>query len=131
MAMLTFANLMSLGKARVSLSGSFQPNGAATTVSNVKGRGFTVAHTAGANSYTVTLSDPYMDYDCVQLQIQSATLGQQVQLLSEPTVSTTKQFVIGLLDSGSKAAVNDAAFNANLRIHFTVVLKNSSLGANY
>ncbi len=131
MANANFECVRGPGKARVFVAGSFQPNGAATTVSNVKGRYFTVAHTAGANTYTVTLADTFNDYDAIQLQIQSPTLGLQVQVLAEPTFSTTKQFVIGLLDSSTKAAVNDQAFQANTRIHFVVWLKNTSLGANY
>lgn len=131
MANANFECVRTKGKARVSINGSFQPNGAATTVTGVKGVGFTVAHAAGANTYTVTFFDTFNDYDAIQLQIQSPTLGLQVQVLAEPTFSTTKQFVIGLLDSSTKAAVNDQAFNANTRIHFTVFLKNTSLGANY
>lgn len=132
MATRLFSPLRGIGKERVVLAGSFQPNGASTTVSGVKGVGFTASHTAGSNTYTVTLNDAYFDYDAVNLQIQSPVLGQQVQLVSESVVSgSTRSIVIGLLDSGTKTATNDQPFNANIRIHFLAILKNTSLGANY
>lgn len=131
MANQVFDYLRCLGKARVQIAGSFQPNGANTTILGQKGRGFTVSHAAGANTYTVTMLDVFPDYDGIQLQIQSPTLGLQVQLVAEATFNTTKQFTIALLDSSTKAAQNDQAFNANTRIHFLVTFKNTTLGANY
>lgn len=132
MATRLFSPLRGIGKERVVLAGSFQPNGAATTVVGMKGVGFTVSHTPGSNMYTVLLNDPYFDYDAVTLQIQSPTLGQQVQLVSESVVSgSSRSIVIGLLDSGLKTGTNDQPFNANIRIHFLILLKNTSLGANY
>jgi hypothetical protein len=115
-----------LGRERVDITGSFQPNGANTTVLNIKGNGFTVVHAAAANTYTVTLQDSYFDYDSAWCDAQSATLGVGAQITVEPDVKTAKTIVISVFDTGSKAASNDLAFNANTRIHFGIRLKNTS-----
>lgn len=124
MASRNFDNLQVLGKVRKDIGGSFQPNGANTTVLGLKGNGFTVAHTAGANTYTVTFQDSFPDYDFAWVKLQSATLGIGAQITVEPDVKTTRTLVIAVSNAG--VAANDLAFNSNTRVHFNVRMKNTS-----
>jgi hypothetical protein len=123
MASRAFSRIQTLGNARVILSGSFQPNGANAAVLGIKGVGFSVAHTPGGNLYTVTLQDSYPDYDFVGIDVQGPT-QLTAQLAAEPDVKVAKTLVLALYNNSG--AVNDAAFNANQRVHFQAVLKNTS-----
>lgn len=124
MANRNFNRLDALGNKRVLLAGSFQPNGANATVLGVKGNGFTVAHTPGANTYTVTFQDAYFDYDSVSLDAQGGT-SLLVQVSTEPDVKVARTLVIAVYSGGGTAS-NDLAFNANTRVHFQIMLKNTS-----
>lgn len=124
MANRLFNRLEALGNKRVLIAGSFQPNGASATVLGVKGNGFTVAHTPGANTYTVTFQDAYFDYDSVSLDAQGGT-ALLVQVNAEPDVKTARSLVIAAYTGGGTAS-NDLAFNANQRVHFQVMMKNTS-----
>jgi hypothetical protein len=115
-----------LGKERVDIGGSFQPNGANVPVLNKKGNGWSAVHTLGGGDFVVTLEDSYVDYDWVWCKLQSPSVGIMVQLVAEPDVKTTKQLTFRVFDSSTKAAVTDPAFNANLRIHWCIRLKNTS-----
>lgn len=113
-----------LGSRRVMINGSFQPNGANATLLGIKGNGFTVAHTPGGNLYTVTLQDAYFDYDAITLDVQGGT-ALTLQLNAEPDVKVAQQFVMAVYTAGGSAS-NDLAFNANQRVHFQAILKNTS-----
>lgn len=121
-----FANLRCLGTRRVDLSGSFQPNGALAAVLNIKGRGFTVAHTPGGGLYTVTFEDRYFDFEGFWAKAASATLGVDAQVTVVPDVMTNRTMVITVFDTGTKAAINDVAFNANTWVSFGLRAKNTT-----
>lgn len=123
MASRMFSNFQTLGARRVMLNGSFQPNGASAPL-NPKGNGWSVAHTAGSNLYTVTFQDAYFDYDAITLDIQGPTV-LTLQLAQEPDVKVAQQIVMAVYTAGGSAS-NDLAFNANQRVHFQAILKNTS-----
>ena len=124
MASRIFDRLQVIGKERKDITGSFQPNGASTSVQNVYGRGFTVAHTAGANTYTVTLQDKFFGFDSCWVQVSGPTL-MLAQITAEPDVKTAQTITIGLY-SAAGAAANDQAYNANTRINFAIRAVNTS-----
>src|SRR6476646_6908353 len=118
MASRIFDRLQVIGKERKDITGSFQPNGASTSVLGVYGRGFTVAHTAGANTYTVTLADKYFAFASCWVQVSGPTL-LLAQNNADPDVKNAQTFTIALYSSAG-AAANDQAYNANLRINFAL-----------
>ena len=112
-----------IGKERKDITGSFQPNGASTSVQNVYGRGFTVAHTAGANTYTVTLQDKFFGFDSCWVQVWPTLM--LAQITAEPDVKTTQTIVIGHLQRGWRGGQR-STFNANTRINFAIRAVNTS-----
>ena len=124
MANRAFYEWQYLGARRVMIAGSFQPNGANTAVLGVKGNGFTVTHTPGGNLYTVQLQDAWYDYDSITFDAQGGT-ALWPQLNGEPDVKNAQQLVIAVYNGGG-SAVNDLAYNAQQRIHFKAILKNTS-----
>ena len=123
MASRIFDRLQVIGKERKDITGSFQPHGASTSVQKVYGRGFTVAHTAGANTYTVTLQDKFYAFDSCWAQVSGPT-AMLAQITAEPDLNA-QTIVIGLY-SAAGAAANDQAYNANTRINFAIRAVNTS-----
>jgi hypothetical protein len=115
-----------LGKERVDIGGSFQPNGANAAVLNKKGNGWSAVHTPGGGVFVITLEDTFVDYDNLWCKLQSPNLGIECQFTAEPNVTSTKQLTLTVYDTSTKAAVTDPAFNANLRVHWGIRLKNTS-----
>jgi hypothetical protein len=115
-----------LGKERVDIGGSFQPNGSNTAVLGQKGNGWSAVHTAGGGDYVITLQDSFPDYDFLWCKLQSPSVGIMCQVVAEADVKTTKQLTIRIFDSSTKTAVTDPAFNSNLRVHWGIRLKNTS-----
>jgi hypothetical protein len=124
MASRIFDRLQVLGKERKDITGSFQPNGANTAVLGVYGKGFTVAHTAGGNLYTVTLADKYYGFDSCWVQVSGPTL-LLAQINADPDVKNAGTFTIALY-SAAGAASNDQPYNANQRIHFALRAVNTT-----
>lgn len=115
-----------LGYNRLDITGSFQPNGASTSVLNVKGNGFTVSHTAGTAIYTVKFADAWCDFDSFWAKLASATLGVAAQVTQMPDVTNNLTMVIQVFDGSTKAAINDMAFDANTWLNFGIRMKNTS-----
>ena len=117
-----------MGKGIKIISGSFAPNGAsAVSAASVKGKGFSVART-GAGVFTITLQDAYVALLAGHCTLQLAVAADQYVQLGAIDVVTAKTVVINAWDI-SDAALADIAANAGNRIHFTLVLSNSSLNA--
>jgi hypothetical protein len=114
-----------LGKERVDIGGSFQPNAANAAVLSKKGNGWSAVHTPGGGVFVITLEDSYPDYDFAWCKLQGPSLGIDCQFTAEPNL-TTKQLTLTVFDTSTKAAVTDPAFNANQRIHFQSRQKNTS-----
>lgn len=128
MANRNFDFIQALGKGIKVISGSFAPNGASAVAStSVKGKGFSVART-GAGVFTITLQDAYVALLAGHCSLQLATAADQYVQLGAIDVVSAKTVVINVWDI-SDAALADIAANAGNRIHFTLVLSNSTLNA--
>lgn len=121
-------DVQSLEKRPYILAGSFQPNGSsAIDATTVRGKGFTVAYTS-TGLYTVTVADSYaaLISGTVTLQL-NAVADTYLQLTGaiDPT-SRSWTFKISNYDI-SGTGVADIANHANAWIHFSLVLRNSSI----
>lgn len=129
MASRNFTDLQTLGKDRKVITGSFKPNGiTAPVVASNKGVGWTVART-GVGLFVVTFQDAYNAYDSAWAYLASATLGKLAAFTVEPTANggagVAGTMTIQLYDSATQAAEEQAAAT-NTRVHFGIMLKNTS-----
>ena len=125
MANRNFDDVQTLGKGIKVIAGSFAPNGSsALSAAAVKGKGFTVAYTS-TGLYTLTLQDKYVDLISAVCQVQLAA-GDDKYLQVGSYSAANKTLEIRCWDA-SGAAVADIAANANNRINFVLVMKNSSV----
>jgi hypothetical protein len=106
---------------RVELYGSFETNGSSNPIA-IKGFGYTVVHSA-TGKYTVTLSDSYADVEFAEAHLQMHTPDGSVATVGDISVSG-RTIVIETLTDGSAA---DIAANANNRVNFRLVLRNTSI----
>lgn len=106
------------------IAGSFRPNGS-SAVATTAGIGFSVVRTS-AGLFTVTLSDSYPGILSGHCSLQLASGDDKVVQFGSIDVSTAKTVEIRVWDI-SDAAVADIASNANNWIHFTLMLKNTSM----
>jgi hypothetical protein len=127
MASRTFHNAQAVQMGTVVLSGSFAPNGSsAVAATSRKGTGFSVARTA-AGKFTITLEDKYAELVCAIASLQLSTAADQTVQFGDCDVVTAKTVKLVVWDA-SDAAAADIAANANNRIHFRLVLRNTSAG---
>lgn len=122
MANRTFRDLQTLPVGVVVLEGSFQPNNTGA-VTLPLGTGFTVART-GVGTYVVSLTDVYTSLLSASVDLQSSAASGnfgQLGAVDLPGKSITLRTV-----SSAGAAV-DVTGGANDRVHFTLLLKNSSI----
>ena len=106
------------------IAGSFKPNGS-SAVANADntGTGFTVAR-GGTGSFTVTLDDKYPGLLSGQCSLAlNAAADSKVQF-GAIDVASAKTVIINVITTASAA---DIAANANNRIHFCLMLRNTSL----
>lgn len=109
---------------RFVLSGSFRPNGAsAISSANNTGAGFTVART-GTGEFTITLSDSWVALDCATATIQMASATDLTPQWGAIDVVTAKTLV---LRTQTAATPTDIASNAANRVHFELVLRNTTV----
>lgn len=128
MANRNFDFIQGLGKGIKVISGSFAPNGSsAVAATSVKGKGFSVART-NQGVFTITLQDAYVALLAGHCTLQLATAADQYVQLGAIDVVSAKTVVINVWDI-SDAALADIAANAGNRIHFTLVLSNSTLNS--
>lgn len=125
MANRNYEVLKTLGKRRAVIAGSFAPNGSsAISAAGNKGRGFTVART-GTGTYTITLSEAWSQCDAAVASLQLATADDKFVTVG-PIDMSAKTIVIYAWDI-SGGALADVAADANNRINFILVLRNSSI----
>jgi hypothetical protein len=106
------------------LAGSFLPNGSSAIVNaSNTGAGFTVAYT-GTGIYTITLTDSYPGLLSATATLALNAVADAKVQLGAIDVTTAKTIVINNI-TGTSAA--DIASNANNRIHFCLILRNTSL----
>jgi hypothetical protein len=124
MASRIFDCLQVLGKGIKVVHGSFGPD-TANAPGLVLGKGFTVARTS-TGLFTITLTDSYVSLISADCSLQLASADDKYVQFGAIDVKTAKTVQIRVMDV-SGAAVADVAKDANNRIHFTLLLKNSSV----
>jgi hypothetical protein len=112
----------------VVINGSFAPNGssAVSSASN-SGNGWSVARTS-TGLFTITLQDAYVAMLDAQLTLQLAAGDDKVLQLGAVDVVNAQTIQVRVWDI-SAAAVADIAANASNRIHFCLMLRNSSVAS--
>jgi hypothetical protein len=113
-----------LDKGVVHVQGSFAPAGTGAPT-DVKGKGFSVARTS-AGLFTITLQDAYQHLIAGTAQLQLATGADQFVQLGSVDVASAKTVQIRVWDI-SAAAVADVSADANNRVNFLLILKNSTV----
>lgn len=112
----------------VILAGSFAPNGSsAISAASNKGKGFSVVRTS-AGLYTITLADRYAALVSIVVMPQLATGADSGLQVGTCAVSGTAANTIQIRNwDASDAAVADIAADANNRINFVLILRNTSV----
>lgn len=124
MANRNFDFVQTLGKGRVVISGSFRPNGSSAIDNTLNtGSGFTVAYTS-TGLYTITLADSYVALVSANATFAMNAATDVVPQWGAIDVVTAKTLVLRSLAGSS---VTDIASNANNRVHFTLVLRNTTV----
>jgi hypothetical protein len=113
-----------LDKGVVHVQGSFAPD-TANAPTTVKGAGFSVARTS-TGLFTITLQDKYQHLIAGSLTLQLASGDDKILQLGAVDVVSAKTVQIRVWDI-SGGAVADIAANANNRINFLLILKNSTV----
>lgn len=123
MANRIFSDLKALGKGFKVIAGSFAPNGSsAIAATSRKGPGWSVARTS-AGLFTITFTDAYIDMVSATASLQLATAADRiVQIGTYDSSARTLQIRVWDI---SDAAVADVAADANNRINFCVVFRDS------
>lgn len=125
MAARNFDSLKILGSNRVEISGSFRPNGSsAISATHNHGKGWSVAYTT-TGVYTITLADTYAALDSAIATLQLASADDKFVNVG-PVDLTARTVIIYAWDIGGAGAA-DVASNANNKINFSLVLRNSSI----
>ena len=128
MANRNFNRFQALSKELKLIDGSFCPNGT-SAVNNAlnTGIGFTVARTS-TGLFTITLQDNYVSLHSVTASLQLETASDKIVQVGTTAVSTTAKTIQLRIWDISDAAVADVSYDANNRVNFQAVLKNSTVG---
>ena len=121
-----FSPLRILSRNRVVVAGSFAPNSssAVAATSNRGDDGWSVARTS-EGLFTITLDDVFYQADSLTATLQLASGDDKyVQIGSVDLSARTVEIRVW---DASGAAVADVSANANNRIHFCFVFKNSNI----
>lgn len=126
MANRNFVRPRCLDKELVILAGSFAPNGSsAVSAASNKGTGWSVAWTS-TGLFTITLQDSYPSLISATASLQLATGDDKFLQWGTIDVVSAKTLQLRVWDV-SATAVADVTADANNRINFCLVLKNSSV----
>lgn len=110
----------------VTLQGSFAPNGTSALVaSSTLGKGFSVSRT-GVGTFLITLADDYPALLAANATLQLHTADDKIVQFGDCDVLSAQTLVIHVWDI-SAAALADIAANANNRINFSLLLRNSTV----
>lgn len=123
MANRNYDNVQILGKGRKIIAGSFLPNGGSAIAADSAWNGFSVART-GAGQFTITLTDSYLALVSAVATIQMNSATDLVPQWGAIDVVTAKTLV---LNTNAVATPTDIASNANNRVFFELVLRNSNV----
>lgn len=122
MALKSLYDVMTVARDRVVIAGSFAPAGTGA-VTDVKGVGFSVAR-SGVGVFTITFDRTYPDLECAIVSTQLATPTGDVTNVGDYSAANGTLVLDHWDISGGAAA--DIAANANNRINFLCVFKNTS-----
>lgn len=126
MAIGPFHGIKSHDRDSVIVAGSFAPNGSsAVAATSRKGRGWSVARTS-AGLFTLTFTNKFNDMICALAVLQQASGGDQFLQVGTYTAASRTLTIRVWDDSG--AAETDVAADANNRINFICVFRNTSAG---
>ncbi len=115
--------IRALGKRYVIVAGSFAPNGAsAISAASNKGKGFTAART-DVGAYLITFTDKWTDLVSVTFTQQRAAVADGVPQAGTYDASAKTLVVTNLVG----ATPTEIAANANNRIHFLAIFRNTSI----
>ena len=104
--------------------GSFKPNGSSAVVAaDNTGAGWTVAR-GGVGIFTVTLGDTYPGILSATCSVALSAVADTKVQFGAIDVASAKTLVINVITGASAA---DIAVNANNRIHFCLVLRNTDM----
>lgn len=122
-------DVQSIGFGRVMVAGSFAPNGssavsAASNKGDANGGAYTVARTS-AGLFTITFADKWDDLLSFVATLQQASGGDQ--FLQVGTYTAASRTITVRVWDVSGAAVDDVAADANNRINFIAVFRNTSV----
>lgn len=122
MAARNLAPVRSLNRETVRIEGSFAPNGtSAVSASSRQGLGWSVVR-SGVGVFTVTFTDKFASVIKASANLQLAASADSAAQVGTIDLSA-KTMVIRVITAGSDA---DIAADANNRINFEVVFRNSS-----
>jgi len=124
MASKTFYDVQAVNPHVKILAGSFTTNSSSNPVAtNNTGAGWSVAR-SGTGELTVTLEDSYPGLISAQVSLALNAAADSKCQFGAIDVTTAKTVVIRTI-TGTAAA--DIAANANNRVHFCLILRNTSL----
>lgn len=129
MANRNFNRFQALSKELKLIDGSFCPNGTSAVNNDLnRGIGFSVVR-SDVGLFTITLEDYYVSCHSANATLQLAAADDKFCQIGNVLVSnTTKTVEVRILDA-SGAAAADVDYDAQNRVNFALVLKNSSVGA--
>ena len=106
------------------ICGSFKPNGSSAVDNDSNtGAGWTVAR-SGTGIFTVTLGDTYPGILSATCSVALNAVADTKVQFGAIDVASAKTLVINVITTASAA---DIAANANNRIHFCLVLRNTDM----
>jgi len=124
MANRIFSDVQALIKKPVIIAGAFRPNGTSAVDNTLnKGIGFSVART-NAGIFTITLEDSYPGLISADASVQLNAVADLKAQWGAIDVVTAKTLVLNIL---AVATATDIASHANNWVHFTLMLKNSTV----
>jgi hypothetical protein len=128
MANRNFDTVQALGKEIKIIAGSFAPNGTSDVDASLStGLGYSVAR-LNVGQFQITLEDYYVALQSATVSLELNTPSDKILLLGESSITTSDKFVKVNVWDISDAALADIAPNAHNRIHFNLVLRNSTVG---
>jgi hypothetical protein len=118
------SDLLTLGKRRVVIAGSFAPNGtSAVDQTSIKGKGVASVARTSQGLFTITLNDVWGQLDSAIPGLQLATAAARKCQIGA-VVLASKTIQIRIVDGSG--AVQDAAADANNRVNFEFTFRYSA-----
>ena len=124
MANRTFHHIQAFNRGLVIIAGSFRPNGSSAVDNDDNtGKGWSVVRDA-VGDFTITLEDKYTELLSGHLTVAHNADTDVVPQWAAIDVVTAKTLKLRIL---AAATPTDIASNADNRVHFTLILRNTSV----